>query len=165
MQEGAYLDFQKAISLKPKEIPPKYTTPGGSPNQAVRQKSDCFFFVITLCFELNPFSGQRIFGSADFRVSGFSCVNNTQRIWKFLGEIEDIERKLMDKDQRIYVYNSDGPEPLLLLWVLWIYVCILVQKNLPMLFVRDTYATRTMIVNHLKCPKPFLLNLQRHSAI
>ena len=34
----------------------------------------------------------------------------------------------MDKDQRIYVYNSDGQEPLLLLWVLWIYVCILVQK-------------------------------------
>ena len=55
-------------------------------------------------------------------------------------------------------YNGVGPEPLLLLWVLWIYVRILVQ-NLTFLFVRDTYATRTMIVNHLKCPKPFLLNL------
>lgn len=30
MQEGAYLDFQEVISLKPKEIPPEYTTPGGS---------------------------------------------------------------------------------------------------------------------------------------
>ena len=30
VQEGAYLDFQKVISLKPKEIPPEYTTPGGS---------------------------------------------------------------------------------------------------------------------------------------
>lgn len=30
VQEGAYLDFQKAISLIPKKIPPEYTTPGGS---------------------------------------------------------------------------------------------------------------------------------------
>ena len=29
MQEGAYLDFQKVISLKPKEIPPEYTTHWG----------------------------------------------------------------------------------------------------------------------------------------
>ena len=64
----------------------------------------------------------------------------------------------MDKGQRIYMYNGDGQEPLLLLWVLWIYVRILVQ-NLPTLFVRDTYATQTMIVNHLKCPKPFFAQL------
>lgn len=75
--------------------------PRGSPNQAVRQTSDCFFFVITLCFELNPFSGQRIFwGQRIFP------RKQHKRIWKFRG---DIERKLMDKGQRIYMYNGDGP--------------------------------------------------------
>lgn len=31
VQEGAHRDFQKVIPLIPKELPPKYTTPGGSP--------------------------------------------------------------------------------------------------------------------------------------
>lgn len=45
VQEGAYLDFQKVISLKPKEIPPEYTTPilGSNPDipEATSRSSTC----------------------------------------------------------------------------------------------------------------------------
>lgn len=47
VQEGAYLDFQKVISLKPKEIPPEYTTPGGSPRKQAKlliHSSLAYFF-------------------------------------------------------------------------------------------------------------------------
>lgn len=59
MQEGAYLDFQEVISLKPKEIPSEYTASGGLHKDLSNRRKplkiiDCQRFSVLCLYPKSP---------------------------------------------------------------------------------------------------------------